>query len=1585
MERKKNIVILCDFPSRIPDFSFKSQVFALDDLAYFCNAVANDHTIDIIVITQQFSTLYKLLFPPFPLSRPFYWFSRVSSSAPDELKIIEITNSLPPQCFSKIYSLSYLSSFTVRLINLKKLPYDKKFDLSLLAINPTSESTSLLLPQPSVYIHGILTGENPELISQASKHLGLHAIPYSTQNRLQSKLPKHLSCISYQFPCPPHAPLDSIMEILDSITYLKSFHFSSIASATHGLPATASICFINIQKFDADPITTLFDHMNIPYFRNFVFLIFKATPVALEKALLSALEYDLIIPPWFISSAQKLTFQFLDDQLSVQLSKATQDNLVPLQISRDVIGTLHDVFFTPSFLSFLKLRFLCQDSPQLLTVKNHAGDISDVLSFTSSTLLYDTLPQNSLPFTFEFENLTFTLSHLEPIFAIAPKPLVPYPYETQQEHFQRFRADLNSLASRIPLLMPHPTKGGPPADNIILSIIAATLHTSTPKVTYLYPPASPTFYIFLSPFDNDWPDSLTHFFPDQTLDFIETSLNEITITAPFCLIIEPTSTPFPIPSFNQQPVSISTLGWINIAAFTPTRLLFVISSQAHLKLLYTFLHEHSATFSSNITIGHTSHINLESSPQHTPHVSELPDEDADMAEDPSSEPFPEYSSFLLLAYRLLSYFSWERTFDHPRQRLLEVTAGSLHLSSPSITHFLNEAIATFRLNFFDSVTSILPLFTQLSLTLPQSLRLSMFPQSQTDSESQLLYTIPLPTFPIAHDSDSLSESFRNIFLYLPDHHFFIWAQPTLLFSGPNMPHITLSIYLHLLGHTFIINEPAKQRTSQHARPMVLKLYALLVECNVVHEQLPPTHLLIEAFQPDLSTVTIYDPLLGQHIVPSRELQHLSVTGIVFKRSSQKQLICPKLLHRFTALPLPKHTPTHRSPFSIISLFDGSGSFTDVISTALEAWPHAILAAENDAGTRAVVSKVKGWPIDGTLWALDKKGAQTFYAKDVWSLIHHHCLILRQFLSLLPEDSIIFLGAGSPCPDLTIIGRGQGLLGLVGDRSVLIHCVWAVVYYLSLTPFWKRLVILIENAGSMQDHMKQYIHHLFGVPPSCCHYINCAKWGSVSRARYFFTSSDTKVLPPTSPSPFDNGWSPCLSISTQQPIPLPPWLRPRHTTLRGSVVQTPLAYHPKHLLYDVSYFGTFQHFLSACQANLPLLYPKLPFTDFLPEFLWEDWQHLVDWSADFNSELNQTILDTVSRLQDFYSNPHIYLPFRLPNLREKAKDSELSVLIDTTIAEADPPLRTLHNIIGNFFKPSAVLAALGGPNSIQNYVYGDSIPHRWAPSSPDTVESNFKALRTRVINDLVTQPQLNKHICERWFPKKFPKIDSEDYWHTAVNMPTPAVNISPPPSLPASSPVPVVSHASPLSAHILIFLQLHPTLVTLSDVAIHHPYPYDILLSKKVPPLIIPSLPLLFTPDNFHQHHYLHAYFQGWEPYQKDTALIVLYENSSTVTMHTYGAITDFYRLYLLVFSSAAEQFYFSLLLQGTSPAPDLTQLLRHHYVQPSFPPPLSPYAQLLPHYPELCIIADMAATSLSHPTLYIPIGHHFTRLGYFAF
>ena len=194
---------------------------------------------------------------------------------------------------------------------------------------------------------------------------------------------------------------------------------------------------------------------------------------------------------------------------------------------------------------------------------------------------------------------------------------------------------------------------------------------------------------------------------------------------------------------------------------------------------------------------------------------------------------------------------------------------------------------------------------------------------------------------------------------------------------------------------------------------------------------------------------------------------------------------------------------------------------------------------------------------------------------------------------------------------------------------------------------------------MKPHMKQYIHDLLGIPDKCAHYLNCAQWGSVSRARYFFTSSTIKVLPQRTPSPFDDGWSPALTISPDkddhlQPRPLPPWLRPRSVTDKGSVVQSPLAYHPNNLLYDIDYFVTRSNFELAHVNNLPALYPSLPFKNFLPAFLWEDWDRLVSWGATFDSILTPAITTAVSHLQDFYDNPHIYLPFSVAFASGKSK-------------------------------------------------------------------------------------------------------------------------------------------------------------------------------------------------------------------------------------------------------------------------------------------------------------------------------------------
>ena len=114
------------------------------------------------------------------------------------------------------------------------------------------------------------------------------------------------------------------------------------------------------------------------------------------------------------------------------------------------------------------------------------------------------------------------------------------------------------------------------------------------------------------------------------------------------------------------------------------------------------------------------------------------------------------------------------------------------------------------------------------------------------------------------------------------------------------------------------------------------------------------------------------------------------------------------------------------------------------------------------------------------------------------------------------------------------------------------------------------------------------------------------------------------------------------------------------------------------------------FLASLASRKPV---SLTLLNFTPNFLFLTFFHPfygmigIHWNhGQPTSQL--TLLLIFSKLfhdcKTSNANAYIYLPFRLPSLSEKAKDSELSELLIATIEDASPPLFTLHNIIGNFF-------------------------------------------------------------------------------------------------------------------------------------------------------------------------------------------------------------------------------------------------------------------------------------------------------------
>ena len=96
-EFTSSTTVLCDFPSKL-----QLTIFGFDNLLQFLEASVSPHVQDVIILSQQSYILEKLLFSPQSLSKPFFYFTRVSSSYPLELKLIELICSLPDRSFNKI-------------------------------------------------------------------------------------------------------------------------------------------------------------------------------------------------------------------------------------------------------------------------------------------------------------------------------------------------------------------------------------------------------------------------------------------------------------------------------------------------------------------------------------------------------------------------------------------------------------------------------------------------------------------------------------------------------------------------------------------------------------------------------------------------------------------------------------------------------------------------------------------------------------------------------------------------------------------------------------------------------------------------------------------------------------------------------------------------------------------------------------------------------------------------------------------------------------------------------------------------------------------------------------------------------------------------------------------------------------------------------------------------------------------------------------------------------------------------------------------------------------------------------------------
>ncbi len=229
-------------------------------------------------------------------------------------------------------------------------------------------------------------------------------------------------------------------------------------------------------------------------------LTFSATLESIVEVCLLAPQHNISIPSHFLQSIQKFSFELVDNTIKISLLKITTPHITDLQILRLDPGCPNDVFFTQPFLDFIKVRFFCNSCAQLQMIKDSSGDIHEVLAFSSSAKLSQEDPDLQLPLPFSFHQRNFLLSYLEPSFTTKPKSIYQYPYESSEEHYNRFTNDSDSLAARIPILRSHHEKGGPTASQIISAITSGVLSSDATPLSYLSSTSHPFFYILIAPF-----------------------------------------------------------------------------------------------------------------------------------------------------------------------------------------------------------------------------------------------------------------------------------------------------------------------------------------------------------------------------------------------------------------------------------------------------------------------------------------------------------------------------------------------------------------------------------------------------------------------------------------------------------------------------------------------------------------------------------------------------------------------------------------------------------------------------------------------------------------------------------------------------------------------------------------------------------------------------------------------------------------------------------------------------------------------------------------------------------------------------
>jgi hypothetical protein len=130
-----------------------------------------------------------------------------------------------------------------------------------------------------------------------------------------------------------------------------------------------------------------------------------------------------------------------------------------------------------------------------------------------------------------------------------------------------------------------------------------------------------------------------------------------------------------------------------------------------------------------------------------------------------------------------------------------------------------------------------------------------------------------------------------------------------------------------------------------------------------------------------------------------------------------------------------------------------------------------------------------------------------------------------------------------------------------------------------------------------------------------------------------------------------------------------------------------------MLYHVDHFGGETSFERLWTKGAIL--PNIQWEKYIPEELMQPWRKILDWKIAESHFPTPEVDAAAAEMADYFAEQGHSVPFRPPSLQEKQRESELgNFYAGLTTAAGLLTEARYTDLIGNFFKPSSLRAALG---------------------------------------------------------------------------------------------------------------------------------------------------------------------------------------------------------------------------------------------------------------------------------------------------